>query len=261
MKKTLALVCAVLFLIGAGGCLFDPVFILTADPSSGRPSLEAGGLMVHFTVTGGPGTYEADFGDGSLLVDVPSTFTHLYTHAGTATASVRWGDRTASAVVTVLDSPPTAFEPFWSHCQPAHLGEKITFNSNYGYSGCDPATGRAVMVYGVEDFDGDPVRVRYYCNRADTGAPESIFDDRIANGVRTYARVNGLWLDLGLVTYFAGWTGNQPPYPYTEPFGIPNGIEPESPTYTVQFTIEAQDIWGAMASVHWTIEVVTGCSE
>jgi hypothetical protein len=256
MRKVLACFCILLFLLALASCA-PPFFTLTATPQAGYPSRVVGGLLVHFVVSGGGERMAVEFGDGASTVQVGKAFDHLYTQAGTFECEVVNGPRTASCTVTVLDAAPYALEPFWSHCDPAEEGAAITFNSNPGYAGCDLA-GVPLTAYGVRDLDGDAVKVRYTAIQRETGKPESLFDDVTVDGRPTYQMVNGQWIDRGLVTWFAGWTGPQPPFPFVHPFDTKT-IQVDG--YHVDFTLDARDEWGATSTVRWSVFVIGRCSQ
>lgn len=252
----LAAACAALLLLQ--GCL-SPPFTVTATPERGYPNDVDGGLLVRFAVSVEQGKrLTVNFGDGGgTAIIYQSNFRYTYTRAGTFEWIVSCGEVGTRGTVQVLDEPPVVYPPAWTQGNTVECGEGVTFNANHHIGGCEADTGAPLSEYGAYDpNNGDRIEIRYNCHRKLTGEQESIFD-------ADYNIVNGQWIPMQLVKWFAGYRGLWPLFPFILPLGCnpwpgPGPAPAGWDAYEVVFALEARDQWGMAASTSWTV-TVHGC--
>lgn len=238
MKKRLALLLPVLMLLG--GCsLLKPVLGpgLEVSPAelTGMVTVEEGGFLARWIVTGGEGEVGVGFGDGNsdrlLGQDGAVLVEHLYTEAGRYVAVFHRGMKLARSVVTVNQATggiaPEVYELWSTQGHNVVEEELMRFLVPYREFGCDSATGAPLFASGVnpgtgttefmlEVFDQDGKPVSVFISYA--GGPDDI-SEYTWNGVPIIIEnVWGEWLvldepiktSLQHIYVFANWHEDYP---------------------------------------------------
>ena len=237
-----------------GGRTGAPLTLL-ATPTSGHPSVAAGGLAVEFTCSGGDGKYILDAGDGSPVVTyAASTFTHVYSRIGTFHAVVRSGGYTEAVDITTINHAPHVYQALviggvdW-------LG-KVLLDARWREHGCH--NGMPISVTGAIDPDGDPLQYTWQITgpNKDGTAREtySVF-------APDHTNITGKQTDDAVVVFFPGWTAATPPYPFA-PVARTQALSSDPTPEKVTITLRVCDPWGGTAVVTWMVDLAsTGCTE
>jgi hypothetical protein len=232
MKKVWLLLLIVVFL---SGCTwFTQDINVLVSPSSGHPSDD--GLRVR--IYGYLAPADIDFGDGTALKVYEDSVYHLYTQAGEYTITVSHKGSVGEATVEVTNLPPEVYPPAISAGDYGY-GERITICMDYRISGSCYST----YAYGARDRDDDSLEFRYTVRCMDTGKYDSIYNS-------SREPIAGDWVSDTKVTWFAGWQGAVPPYPF-----VPYQLMCASDQLEYLLTIDVRDPWGGQTTITKTIQI------
>ncbi len=265
-KAVISLMLLVL-LAAISGCTWftgsqtGPPLVVSASPTSGHPSVDAGGLLVTFHCTGGTGSYGLAPGDGSEgLASEEGTFTHLYAVGGTHAAIVSSGGQTKTITVKVPNQAPLVYPAF--SVSKFDWMDKVVLDGRYRVHGC--LNGAPVSVTGARDYDEDPLTYEWIVTGPDKDGQTvsyTIFDPQRNN-------ITGQRTDNAIVVVFPGWTQSNPPFPFSAPQSIkpmcdthPPPPTPVPGTGTITLTLRVYDPWGGVGEASWTKSLASGgCS-
>jgi hypothetical protein len=267
--KCLAIGVAIMLLVG--GCVRSPAISVVADPASGHPCPEDGGLRVRVNCSGGQPPYSLSFGDGTEVTSSTGNEEHVYHPPYTETryritASCEGG--LGFTDVSIENRPPVFYDIFSVGGNRAAERELVLLQVKYftkGCASCSTNQCEPYQVYGGKDPDGDVLYYEWSIRKQGTAQEDSVY-------ALSGNRVNGSAAPGECFVWFPKWREASPPFPFSPLSsagspgeGLSSGLRPTeleaavSPkgnyySYTIRLTI--RDYCGAAETYETTWEIL-----
>jgi len=192
-------------------CYRQSMIIVVADPTSGHPCPEEGGLCVSVRCSGGVAPYVIDFGDGTQASSSSGIAQHTYRppfdqNEYRITASCEAG--IAFTTVSIENRPPVFYDIFSVRGEQAEEREMVILQVNYFTKGCRdcPDSCDPYRIYGGLDPDGDVLYYEWHIRKQGAPQEDSVYD-------LSGNRVNGRAVPEEYFVWFPMWRESSPLFP------------------------------------------------
>jgi len=186
---------------------------VAADPTSGHPCPEEGGLCVRVRCSGGQPPYLIDFGDGTQASYSSGIAEHIYRppfnqNEYRITGSCEAG--IGSTTVSIENRPPMFYDVFSVKGKQASERELVLLQVNYFTKGCSncPDPCEPYQIYGGMDPDGDVLYYEWNIRKQGAAQEDSVYD-------LSGNRVNGKAVPGDYFVWFPKWHDAKPPWPFS----------------------------------------------
>jgi len=222
LRSGVLLILIAIVMCSVACCVRSPLISVIADPKSGHPCPEHGGLCVHVQCSGGQPPYLISFGDGVEITSSTGVAEHIYSPpyskmeyriAASCEAGVGFSD------VSIENRPPIFYDIFSVKGNQAEERELVLLQVSHftkGRSGCDEC--EPYRVFGGTDPDGDPLYYEWHIRKQSGAAKEdSVYD-------LSGSRVNGKAVQGDYFVWFPNWHEAKPPWPFSPLSSSPSGM-------------------------------------
>jgi len=203
-------------------CYRQSMITVVADPTSGHPCPEEGGLCVSVRCTGGEAPYMIDFGDGTQASSSSGIAQHTYRppfdqNEYRITASCETG--IGFTTVSIENRPPIFYDIFSVRGGQAEEREMVILQVNYFTKGCRdcPDFCDPYQIYGGLDPDDDVLYYEWHIHKQGAPQEDSVYD-------LSGNRVNGRPVPGEYFVWFPMWRERNPLFP----LGFDRGLESRS---------------------------------
>lgn len=205
MKHIAILAMLLVLAVSLIGCQFTGQYdiSLTANQTTGHPTMERGGFPVTFVISGVGDKGEIDYGDGQTEAVSDGKVTHVYRVAGEYTAILTRGNQHVSVDIRLTNNPPHVAPPAGNH-KSYEWHEYAQLYMDHRLAGCHNGTPQTE--YGAYDPDGDPLTFTWSLVE-DNGRHDTIFSP-------TKEVITDKEGPYWHVAFFAGYDGDAPLFPY-----------------------------------------------